>query len=355
MLTFSNRIIASQPKKTCRSDRERHPLTENSQLPYPVSVDTSLLHPELRKGVMRFPSAPIGRPSQIRMLRTLMRLLPSQKPPEGVRRDWVELAQGVGVHVFTPDDGGNGAALLWIHGGGMVIGAAKQDHARCGRLAAELGIVVVSVEYRLAPEHPYPEPLDDCGTAWGWLLEHAASRGIDTDRLAIGGQSAGGGLAAGLALRIRDEGGPQPVAQWLYCPMLDDRTATDRSLDAIEHFVWDNRKNLVGWTAYLGEPGGHSVPAYAAPARREDLTGLPPTWIGAGGIELFRDEDIAYADALAAAGVDVVLDLVAGAPHAFETLVPKAPVSVAYVARANGWLAARLGLDAPDAPAHRPD
>jgi len=317
-------------------------------------MDATLLHPELRKGITRFPSASIGKPSQIRLMRSILRLMPTLRPPAGVRREWIELGPGFGVHVFTPEGGGSGAALLWIHGGGMVIGAAKQDHARCGRLAVKLGIVVVSAEYRLAPEHPYPLPLDDCRAAWEWLLENAVGRGIAASRLAIGGQSAGGGLAAGLILRVHDEGGPQPVAQWLFCPMLDDRTAADSSLDAVEHFVWDNRKNRVGWTAYVGTPGEDGVEAYAAPARRVDFAGLPPAWIGTGGIELFRDEDVAYAEALRADGVEAVLDEVPGAPHGFETLVGKAPVSVAYVARADAWLAARLGLDTPPTAALDP-
>ncbi|BDV31786.1 alpha/beta hydrolase [Microbacterium terricola] len=273
-------------------------------------------------------------------------IMPAPRLPDGVTREFVELAHGTGVHVFAPEGGGSGAALLWIHGGGMVIGAAVQDHARCADLARDLGIVVVSVEYRLAPEHPYPVPLDDCHRAWEWLLTEAPLLDVDPARIAIGGQSAGGGLAAGLVLRVHDGGGPQPAAQWLFCPMLDDRTAANRELDGVRHFLWDNRANLAGWTAYVGSPGAADVAEYAAPARRTDFAGLPAAWVGAGDIELFYSEDRDYAERMQRAGVDVTLEVVRGGPHAFESLAQKAPVARKYAGRAQAWLAARLGVGA---------
>ncbi|WP_074015266.1 alpha/beta hydrolase [Actinomyces polynesiensis] len=240
--------------------------------------------------------------------------------------------------------GGNGGALLWIHGGGLVVGAAVQDDARCIAVAEALDIVVASVDYRLDPQDPYPAAIDDCHTAWGWLVHRAAQRGIDTARLAIGGQSAGGGLSAALVQRVHDEGGPQPTAQWLFCPMLDDRTAADHGHDAVHHFVWTNDSNRVGWSSYLGQqPGAATTPPYAVPARRTDLSGLPDAWIGTGDIELFRDEDRACAEALTRAGVDCTLDEVVGAPHAFETYAPRAPVTRGYMHCATEWLRARVG------------
>jgi acetyl esterase/lipase len=225
----------------------------------------------------------------------------------------------------------------------MVIGSAAQDHARCIAVARKLEIVVASVEYRLAPKHPYPAPLDDCYAAWSWILANAASLDVDRTRFAIGGQSAGGGLAAGLVQRIHDAGGQQPAAQWLFCPMLDDRTAADRGLDAVRHYLWNNVSNRVGWTAYLGrEPGGPDVPDHAAPARRADLRGLPPAWIGAGDLELFYDEDRRYAQRLSDAGVPCVLDTVPGGPHAFESLAAKTEVSQRYLRDAEAWLAENL-------------
>jgi acetyl esterase/lipase len=247
------------------------------------------------------------------------------------------------VRVFTPAGGGSGGSLLWFHGGGLVIGAAASDDRFCAQLAVELDIVVAAVEYRLAPEHPFPAPLDDCVAAWQWLQDAASARGLDRDRIAIAGQSAGAGLAAALAQRLHDAGGPQPVAQLLYCPMLDDRTAARRELDAIRHFAWTNRDNLVGWSSYLaGPPGAGAAPQYAVPARRTDLAGLPPAWIGVGDIDLFHDEDLAYAAALRAAGVECTVDVVPGAPHGFETIARAAEPSTAFRARAQEWLGKQL-------------
>lgn len=256
---------------------------------------------------------------------------------------FVDLGDGVAAHVYSPAGERPRAGLVWIHGGGMVVGSAHQDHARSFSLASHLGLVVVSAEYRLAPEHPYPAPLDDCHRVWRWTVDHTDGLHVDPARLAIGGQSAGGGLAAGLVQRVHDEGGTQPVAQWLFCPMLDDRTAADRDLDGRRHHLWNNTANHVGWRAYLGgEPGGPDAPAYTAPARRADLAGLPAAWIGCGDVELFYDEDRRYAEALTEAGVPCELDVVAGAPHAFESVLPNAPVSRAYLARATTWLSSQL-------------
>ena len=280
-------------------------------------------------------------------MRKAQSLLPEQKSPPGVRLEKVPSGHGGGLRVYTPDGGGSGGALYWIHGGGMVIGAGAQDDAQCYETARALDVVIVSVEYRLAPEHPYPEPMDDCMDGWRWLHENAAARGIDPSRVAIGGQSAGGGLAAGLVQRIHDEGGVQPVAQWLFCPMLDDRTAARRELDSVKHILWNNVSNRVGWRAYLGvTPGSDGVASYASPSRRGDLTGLPPTWIGAGDIELFFDEDRACAEALTDAGVDCTFDVVPGGPHAFESLAAKSAVGSAYLAHARDWLRRRIAVTA---------
>ncbi|QEO13842.1 alpha/beta hydrolase [Agromyces intestinalis] len=309
--------------------------------------DSSLLHPELRTKFARSNNPPVVHRWQRALLRGGMRLMPGAKPARGVTVERVAIPGGQVANVFTPSGFGAdapGPALLWIHGGGLVIGSMAQDDARCLDVAAELGIVVVSVEYRLAPEHPYPAPLDDCDAAWAWLHSVAAARRIDSSRVAIGGQSAGGGLAAALVQRIHDRGGVQPVAQWLFCPMLDDRTAADRSLDAVGHFIWNNRSNRAGWGAYLGSAmGGADVPAEAAPARRTDLTGLPPAWIGAGDIELFFAEDRDYAERLAAAGVEVEWAVVPGAPHGFESMAGDTAVARTYVAGARRWLASQLG------------
>jgi acetyl esterase/lipase len=201
---------------------------------------------------------------------------------------------------------------------------------------------VVSAEYRLAPENPCPAAIDDCHTAWTWLRERAASLGVDPARVAVGGQSAGGGLAAALVQRLHDEVGPQPLAQWLFCPMLDDRTAARRDLDRVGHLVWNNRLNHFGWRAYLAaEPGVSKVPRYAVPARRGDLSGLPPAWIGVGDIDLFHDEDRAYAEQLRADGVETQFEVVPGGPHGFEAWGRDTEVGRTYLAAARTWLRTR--------------
>lgn len=302
------------------------------------------LNPELRRTFRFIPNTQVS----TRLGRAALRFgTDRMKPPQtpaGVGLELVDVGGNVPrAHVFTPASNASGGALLHIHGGGMVIGTAKQDYPLAMEVAQRLGIVVVLAEYRLAPEHPYPVPLDDCARAWAWLVEHAEQRGIDPARLAIGGQSAGGGLAAMLVQRLHDAGGTQPAAQWLFCPMLDDRTAADRSLDRVKHFLWNNKSNRAGWKAFLGiEPGSPVVPAGAVPSRRDNLAGLPPTWIGTGTIELFYAEDVAYAEALRAAHVPVVLDQVPGAPHGFEVVAGTTKLARDYRARASAWLAERL-------------
>lgn len=259
---------------------------------------------------------------------------------EGVR---IEKRTSPDVRIYTPHTGSAGAALLWIHGGGMVIGSAVQDDLFCAETARELGIVVVSVEYRLAPEFPFPTPLDDCYAAWLWLQDSAAQLKVDKTRIAIGGESAGGGLAASLVQRIHDSGGIQPVAQWLFCPMLDDRTADNKALDVVGHKIWDNRHNRFGWRSYLGtEPGATRVPEYAVPSRRQTLQGLPATWIGTGDIELFFEEDKLYAERLNATGVDCTLDVVTGAPHGFQTVARNTKLAQDYLLRSRDWLRQKL-------------
>jgi acetyl esterase/lipase len=215
------------------------------------------------------------------------------------------------------------AALLWIHGGGLVMGTAESGNQLCSRFAAELGIVVISVDYRLAPEHPFPAGLDDCYTALCWARESADRLGIDQARIAVGGDSAGGGLAACLTQLALDRNGPPICFQLLQYPMLDDRTAL-RTDDGA--FVWTNTSNRYSWAAYLGHPVTAIEPRpYASAARRDNLVGLPPAWIGIGDIDLFHAESIDYADRLRSAGVPCDLHVVPGMYHGAEHFVPEAP------------------------------
>ncbi len=213
-------------------------------------------------------------------------------------------------------------ALLWIHGGGYVGGLPEMDDLYVQPFLQTAG-VVVSVDYRLAPEHPYPAPLEDCYTALKWLFAQAQALGVDAQRIAIGGASAGGGLAASLAQLARQRGELHPAFQLLVYPMLDDRTARRTDIDPQAHFAWNNQSNRFGWQAYLH---GEHAPQGAVPARQENLAGLPPAWIGVGAIDLFHDEDVAYARRLKEAGVPCELVVTPGAFHGFDISAPQTQV-----------------------------
>lgn len=312
--------------------------------PEPVPPDP--VHPDLRAVARVLPRAIVG-PRTLRPLRVLS-ALQGRLPARGVHVDRVG-PLSVRVHRPPGDERraeeppGHDRALpgvLWIHGGGYVIGAAAQDDAVCRHLARALPAVVVAVDYRLAPEHPFPEPLDDCARVLTWL---ATQPSVDPTRLAVAGASAGGGLAAALALRWRDGDGPPLRFQLLSYPMLDDRTAARTNVDERGFRLWNGAANRFGWAAYTGRaPGAPGMPDHAAPARCADLRGLPPAWIGVGTLDLFHDEDVAYAQRLRAAGVACQLDVVAGAFHGFDAVAPRAAVTRAYRHAQVGALAAAL-------------
>jgi acetyl esterase/lipase len=231
--------------------------------------------------------------------------------------------------------------VLWIHAGGFVIGNAIREDDRCRELARALGAVVAAVDYRLAPEHPFPTPLHDCHDALTWLADRDE---VDASRIAIGGSSAGGGLAAGLALLARERREVRPIFQLLVYPMLDDRTATRDSEHERDLRLWNSSSNRFGWRSYLGhEPGTDGVSALAAPARAYDLSGLPPAWIGVGSLDLFAGEDIAYAHRLQAAGVACELCVIDGAYHGFDVVHHTAPVSREFHTAQVDALARALG------------
>jgi acetyl esterase/lipase len=300
---------------------------------------TKTLHPDLHRA--RLAALPFHWRWALPLWRLALRTATAPALPGVEVSD--HAAEGVRLRSYRPHADASGGALLWLHGGGLILGTPRMDDARCADFAREIGLIVVSVDYRLAPEHPYPAALDDAHAAWGWLLGAAAALGVDPARVAIGGASAGGGLAAALAQRLRDEGTDQPAAQLLLYPMLDDRTAARIDLDRAGHLVWHNRSNRAGWSAYLGRPpGADELPAYAAAARCPDLRGLPPAWIGVGDLDLFQRENRAYALRLERAGVEVVLHEVAGAPHGFDALAPGAPLTRAFAAAQWAFLRERL-------------
>lgn len=248
------------------------------------------------------------------------------------------------VRVYQPESRPDTLpALLWIHGGGYVLGSVDGDDLRAKSLALSLNCVVASVEYRLAPEHPFPAPLEDCYSALKWLAGNPDQFGINPERIAIGGPSAGGGLAAGLGLMTRDRGEIALCYQLLIYPMLDDTNVAQAGPDVPDAPVWSRFDNLVGWRSYLGqEPGGEGVSAYAAPTRAADLSGLPPTYIGVGTPDLFRDEDIAYAQRLIAANVPTELHVYADGFHGFDGLAPDADTSKRFTAEYTQLLARAL-------------
>ncbi|MEZ0050547.1 acetyl esterase/lipase [Mycobacterium sp. MAA66] len=229
----------------------------------------------------------------------------------------------VPVLLITPDGMRRRPGVLYIHGGGMVLGSAKAEAIASGRVARELNAVVASPDYRLAPEYPYPAAIDDCMAALRWMHDNADELGIDPARLAVTGSSAGGGLSASVAQRAYDEG-ITLCAQVMVAPMLDDRSALlDHSPRG--RLLWTTASNRFGWTSYLGqEPRPDDNRPYIAAARREDLTGLAPAWIGVGELDLFHDESVDYAQRLQAAGVPCELVTVPGMYHGAEGLVPHA-------------------------------
>ncbi len=224
-------------------------------------------------------------------------------------------------------------AVLHIHGGGYVSGVPAMMFGPLRTLSAELGCLVVCVDYRLAPWTRFPGALEDNHAALGWLHANAHGLGVDPARIAVMGDSAGGGHAAALAIAARDRG-LYPIAfQVLIYPMLDDRTGSVRppSSPDMGAQMWTAPSNVFGWTSLLGMPAGFSSPPPGAvPARVDDLRGLPPAWIGVGTLDLFHDEDLAYAQRLEAAGVPVTLEVTTGAYHGFEILVPEAPLAKAF-------------------------
>ena len=262
---------------------------------------------------MVLPRQPINRRT-LGLIRASSSILPAD---DSVRSVYFE--GGAGARVFEPStplpESVRRPALIWIHGGGYVMGAAAQDDRWCRKMADAAGITVVSADYRLAPEHPYPIPLADCYLALQWA---AAQPDIDPARIVVAGASAGGGLAAALAALAHDRGEISPVLQMLVYPMLDDRS------DAVDprHRVWSGDANRFGWSSYLGD----TDPTIAVPARRADLSGLAPAWIAVGTLDLFYDEDLAYATRLEDSGVPCALEIIDGAFHGFDRFAPGSDV-----------------------------
>lgn len=299
-----------------------------------------LLDPELRGAFDGWPDPPIEQCIAIGR---------SAPPPAVPLSDAVtrseHLVPGdpeVRVRVHRPHGvAGSLPAVVSMHGGGYIVGSYDSGDPLFDDWCPRLGIIGIAVEYRLAPETPYPGPLEDCYAALRWAYNNAADLGIDSGRIGLHGSSAGGGLAAGLALLARDRGEVPVAFQALDCPMLDDRQATG-SINAEGLFVWTRAHNELGWRSYLADLYGRDeVPPYAVPARAGDLAGLPPAGIVVGAIDGFRDECVTYAQRLIRASVPCDLHVVAGLPHAYRA-APEA-AAVRHARRdLDDWIARQL-------------
>lgn len=217
--------------------------------------------------------------------------------------------------------------VLYIHGGGMVSGTPDMEAPHSEQIALEVNCVVVSVDYRLAPENPYPAALEDCYAALKWFADHADELKVDPDRIALYGESAGGGLAAALALLARDRKGPAVAFQAPLYPMIDDRCETASNYEITDQRIWNGISNRTAWKMYLGSLDRNNLPIYAAPARAKDLSGLPPCYTFVGELDPFRDETIEYATRLIQSGVPTEFHLYPGCFHGFEGIVPDADIS----------------------------
>ena len=296
----------------------------------------SEVHPELRQIAAHMPAVTLSR-RNFRILRFLTKGRWGTVIPKGVRIENIYIAgrspeRNIRLRLYRGASMAVPAgALIWLHGGGFVSGSPEGDDGCCSQYAHEAGILVVSVDYRLAPEHPFPAALDDVQATFEWVAAQAGKLGVDPARIAIGGASAGGGLAAGLAQRLRDQGGIKPSFQLLIYPMLDDRTTQGSDPALLRYHTWNPGSNRFGWQSYLGTAYPPAdVPAYAVPARRADLSGLPPAWIGVGSLDLFCRESSDYAQLLTQCGVSCQLEVVAGAFHGFDEMAPRAEVVKAF-------------------------
>lgn len=258
-----------------------------------------------------------------------------------------EGAPDITLVILRPSAGASGLPGIYhTHGGGMVACNRFTGVDQFLPYVAEGKAAIVSVEYRLAPEHPDPAPVEDCYAGLLWTANHADELGIDAQRLLIAGISAGGGLAAGVALLARDRGFPTLSHQLLLCPMLDDRLETHSSRMLDGEGAWDRNDNLFGWNALLGSRrGGPDVSPYAAPARATDLSGLPRTYLECGSADGLRDETLTYAARLSQAGVSVDLHLWGGGYHGFEALAPHAAISRACLAARDEFMRRAIGPD----------
>ena len=321
-----------------------------AQAPAPDADALRHVHPDLRPAVRAFQqrmtqAAQIGRPAN--------RVAAAGLPPSRMPAEWVERripgrngAPEVRIFVHGAKPGMSRPAILHMHGGGYTGGSPAISLGQLRPIANAIDCTIVTVDYRLAPGTPFPGSLEDNYAALLWLHRNAAELGVDRSRIAVMGESAGGGHAAMLAIAARDRGEVPLAFQALVYPMIDDRTGSTRSVPApIGTLIWTAESNRRGWSALLGMPAGSPmVPEGAAPSRLANLAGLPPAYIGVGSIDLFVDEDIAYAQRLINAGIPVELNVVPGAFHGFDIIAPETGVTRQFLARLVEAMKSALAL-----------
>jgi acetyl esterase/lipase len=292
----------------------------------------SKIHPELQQVAKKTPSITFSK-MNVWLFRLVMALMPTPKTPEDILVENIFITgkddrTKIRLRIYKPKSiAAPTPVLLWLHGGGYVIGKPEMDDLSCAQYVRELGVTIVSVDYHYAPKYPFPAGLEDSYSALKWVGAHSRQLGVDAKRIAIGGASAGGGLAAALVQLAHDRQEIKPVFQLLVYPMLDDRTVLRADIDDSNSPAWNQKSNRFGWESYLGKKcGAEDVPPYSVPARREDFSGLPQAWIGVGTLDVFHDEDVAYAQRLKGCGIECELYIVPGAFHGFDVFDPQIPI-----------------------------
>lgn len=297
-----------------------------------MPVDLSKIHPQLQQAAKNYPSVKFTK-SNLWLVRFLIGLTPAPKPSTNIAIKNIHIPvtderRNIRVRLYRPAGTQEPTPLfLWLHGGGYLAGKPEMDDTLCAAYVHNTSVTVASVDYRLAPNHPFPAGLDDCYKALLWLTQNAASLNIDPKRIAVGGASAGGGLAAALAQMAHDRQEIRLALQLLVYPMIDDRTVLRPEADDSNAITWNQASNRFGWESYLGAKCGEdSAPEYAVPARRANLSGLAPAWLGVGSVDLFHDEDVEYAKRLQSSGVPCELIVVPGAFHGFNVFDHQIPI-----------------------------
>lgn len=301
-----------------------------------MARDLDSIHPELRPVAKIMPPFSFNR-SNLWLTRLLTNLQPKPKIPSNIQIDNLfiqsqDLNHKLRLRIYQSITSVSSApGLVWMHGGGFILGKPEMDEPLLISLAQELNIKIVSVDYRYAPEHPFPTPLDDCYTALQWVHSQAQTMGIDPTRIAIGGKSAGGGLAATLIQLAHDRQEVKPIFQMLIYPMLDDRSSIRSDLANKEWPTWSQASNQFGWESYLQQKcGSENLPAYSVASRREDLSGFPPAWISVGTLDLFYEEVVGYAQKLQNCGVDCELVVIPGVFHGFDVFSQKIQIAKGF-------------------------